>query len=262
MQKRHLDQEQYFLEQSYTAKKYIIPFIESVTPVNSSTFVLEVGTNKGGNMDEFLNAGCTITGVDINSRAINFANDKYKDATANGKAKFICEDIYNVKLSEKYDLIFLKDTLEHIPDQDNLLKHLRSFLKPDGRIFLAFPPWQMPFGGHQQISTKKLISICPYFHLLPGFLYFGIMKLFGEKKKKIEELKDIKSTRISINKFHKILKTNNYIIDKKDYYFVNPNYEVKFKMKPRKLSKLIASIPYLRNFFITTCYYLISQKNN
>jgi SAM-dependent methyltransferase len=262
MQKRHLDNEQYFLEQSYTAKKYIIPFIEPVTPINSSTFVLEVGTNKGGNMEEFINSGCTITGVDINSRAINFANDKFRDITENGKAKFICEDIYKVKLSEKYDLIFLKDTLEHIPHQDNLLKHLKSFLKPNGRIFLAFPPWQMPFGGHQQMSSKKLLNICPYVHLLPGFLYFGIMKLFGENKNIIEELKKIKETRISIQGFLKILKTQNYNIDKVDYYFINPNYEVKFKMKPRKLSKLIASIPYLRNFFITTCYYLISQKNN
>ena len=47
--------------------------------------------------------------------------------------------------------------------------------------------------------------------------------------------------------------------DKRTFYLVNPNYEAKFGLKPRTQSRLISSIPYLRNFLITTNYYLISQ---
>ncbi len=79
-----------------------------------------------------------------------------------------------------FDLIILKDVIEHIHDQDAILSRLRNFLKPGGHIFFGFPPWQMPFGGHQQVLAHRLLSRTPYFHLLPVPLYRGILKAFGE----------------------------------------------------------------------------------
>ncbi|MDP1745174.1 MAG: SAM-dependent methyltransferase, partial [Bacteroidota bacterium] len=46
----------------------------------------------------------------------------------------------------------------------------------------------------------------------------------------------------------------------KTFFFINPNYEVKFKLKPRESYGFITKIPVLRNFFTTACYYLISKK--
>ena len=40
---------------------------------------------------------------------------------------------------------------------------------------------------------------------------------------------------------------------------INPNYELKFKMKPRPLDKIL-NIPSIRDFYVTTCYYVISSK--
>jgi hypothetical protein len=44
------------------------------------------------------------------------------------------------------------------------------------------------------------------------------------------------------------------------YYFINPNYKFKFNLNPREQSKLISSIPFLRDFLTTTVYYLIETK--
>ena len=35
MHERHTDRERYFREQAHTTAKYVIPFIESVIPVNA-----------------------------------------------------------------------------------------------------------------------------------------------------------------------------------------------------------------------------------
>lgn len=259
MQERHQNEELYFYEQSYTAQKYIIPFIEQVKQVNSDISILEVGTNKGGNMEEFLKRGCRTVGVDINEPAIIFANNKFKDFIENNKAEFLFKDIYDFETTEKFDIIFLKDTIEHIPNQEKLLPHLKQFLKPDGIIFIQFPPWYMPFGGHQQIMKSKFSKV-PFIHLLPSSLYHWLMKTVKEDKPTIEELMYIKSVGISIDRLNRIIKKNNYKIERQDLYFINPNYEVKFKLKPRKQFKLISAIPHFRNYFITSAYYILSTK--
>ena len=56
--------------------------------------------------------------------------------------------------------------------------------------------------------------------------------------------------------------TTGYKKDKVLYYFINPNYEAKFGLKPREQVGFISSIPFVRNFLITTSYYLVSPINN
>ncbi len=41
------------------------------------------------------------------------------------------------------------------------------------------------------------------------------------------------------------------------FYFINPHYEVKFHLRPRKLYAVIGAIPYIRNFFTTSCFYFL-----
>ncbi len=57
-----------------------------------------------------------------------------------------------------------------------------------------------------------------------------------------------------------IVKKHQYKVLVKTDYFINPNYEIKFGLKPKKLL-LINKIPVFRDFF-TTCYYCIIQKNH
>ena len=125
---------------------------------------------------------------------------------------------------------------------------------------MGFPPFQNPFGGHQQICKHKVLSSTPYYHNLPIPIYRSILRLFNEPEKQIENLLEVKETGITIERFEKILKQTNYKIKKKVFYFINPNYEIKFGLKPRKQIALISSIPYLRNYLITTNYYLLALE--
>ncbi len=264
MQKRHQDRKQYFDEQAYSTQKYVIPFIEECLPIASSTRVLEIGCGEGGNLKPFLDLGCEAIGVDLNEAQINRGKSFYAGHPHEARLQLIYKDIYEVEEEElgQFDLILMRDVIEHIHNQEKFMHFVKRFLRPEGKFFLGFPPWNMPFGGHQQICKSNLLSKAPYYHLLPSFAYRKVLEAFGETQKTVDDLLEIKETGISIERFDRILKTEAYTIDKKILYFINPNYEIKFNLKPRRQIGLVSQIPYLRNFVTTCCYYLISYPTS
>ena len=262
MDERHRDREKYFKEQSYTTEKYVIPFIHESLVLSPDLNIAEIGCGEGGNLKPFLDIGCKITGIDLAENKISNAYKFFIDHPKKNNLTLIAEDIYKVNPDEllPFDLVMLRDTLEHIHDQNSFLGYLKKFIKPTGKIYIAFPPWRMPFGGHQQMCENRFLSKMPYFHILPNFLYTGILKLFGEKESKIKALLEIKETGISISGFKRILKERKYQIDKETFYLINPNYEIKFKSKPRILPEVL-NIPFIREFFTTTYYCIISSRD-
>lgn len=261
MQERHLDRKAYFNEQTITTKKYVIPYIEEARKIKKGDRVLEIGCGEGGNLPPFLDLECEVVGIDLNAFQIENAKLFIAESYANPNIHLLSSNIYDITYEDigKFDVIFLRDVIEHIPDQNKFMGHLKSFVKPEGVIFFGFPPWRMPYGGHQQICKGKIASKLPYYHLLPLFLYKTVLKLFGENKDKIEELAEIKSTGIGINKFQQIVIANDYQFIKKDLYLINPNYEVKFGLKPRLQFSVIRSLPYFRDFF-TSCMYCLIEN--
>lgn len=260
MQKRHKNKQQYFNEQAKTTEKFVVPFLSGFFKIDSNITALEIGCAEAGNLKPFVDLGCRSTGIDISCGRIELAKEFYKDHKNRANLELICEDIYNVKPSDKkYDVIIMRDVIEHIPNQEKFMGFVKEFLKKDGKFFLGFPPWQNPFGGHQQVCKSKFLSKLPYFHLLPRPIYKALLKVFGESEGTINGLLEIKETGISIERFERILKREKYTISKRTFYFINPNYETKFGLKPRKLTKIISSIPWIRNFFTTAMYYVISK---
>lgn len=261
MQKRQLDREQYFNEQAYTTNKFVIPYIDERMPITPGLSVAEIGCGDGGNLKPFLDLGCRVVGIDISDWKIVQAQKLFEHHPLKANLTLITKDIYEIKDTHhyKFDLIILRDTLEHIPNQDLFLEHLKLFLKPNGKVFIAFPPWRMPFGGHQQMCRSKFLSVLPSFHIFPNILYRSMLKVFGEPQDSINGMMEVKGTKISIQKFHHLVGKRHYKIEKQTYYLINPNYEVKFKLKPIKLP-LLLNIPFLRDFFTTTLYAIISLK--
>ena len=261
----HKDKDTYIKWQYENAKNYVIPFIERTIPVQTGIRVMEIGCAEGGVLKAFTDLGCFGFGVELQDNRLKIAERIFEEELLQGKVKLMSKNIYDMNLDsdvdEKFDLIILKDVIEHIYDQDKFLNYVRDFLKPKGHIFFGFPPWQMPFGGHQQLVNNKLLSKVPYYHMLPMFLFKGILKLAGESKKKIEGMVEIKDTGISIERFESLCAKNGYIIPSKEFYLINPIYRYKFNLTPRIQNSLVAKIPIFRNF-VTSCVYYITQRKD
>jgi len=245
MHERHTNKEKYFNEQNYTSQNYVIPFVEDIMPITKETTFLEIGCSK-------------IVGVDLSEGKIEQANILFSEHPNKDNIKFIHADIYDIDDLGQFDIIIMRDVIEHIHGQSKFMEFVKKFMKPQGKFFLGFPPWYNPFGGHQQICASKVLSKLPFFHILPANLYKQVLKMFSESDARIEALLEIKQTGITIERFEKILKETGYKKDKCFFYFINPNYEVKFNLKPRKQLKIFSSIPFFRNFIITAGYYIVS----
>ena len=260
MQNRHLDRQQYFNEQAESTEKFVLPYIrDKISSLGVGSRVLEIGCGEGGNLVPFLKLGCECYGIELSE--VNYTNALkfHQELPYRGQLHLFNNDIYKVTDSDiggKFDVVFLRDVLEHIPNQEKFLKHLKQFLQPNGVVLFAFPPWRMPFGGHQQVCKNKYLSKLPYFHILPAKLYERILKMCGENPK---EFLEIKETGISISRFKRIIGKENYEVVKNTHWFINPNYQVKFGLKPRKLPKIF-QIPFLQDFYTTAVYYLLKLK--
>lgn len=257
MQERHIDRDRYFDEQSQTTRNYYIPYIKKVIGDLPSS-VLEVGCGEGGNLLPFAEQGCEVVGVDIDALRIEQAQTFFTER--NQKGIFIASDIFRLKEWEKhFPLILVHDVIEHIEDKAGFLCGIRRYLDVGGVVFIAFPAWQMPFGGHQQIAPGKIASHLPFIHLLPRTCYKWVLKICGENDDTVKGLLSIKETKCTIEMFRRIVREAGYEIIDQQLYFINPHYEVKFGLSPRKLGKVLSSVPYLRNFFSTSCFYLLRK---
>jgi len=254
----HGDRRRYFDMQIQNTHDYVIPFIEEQYPITPNMRVLEIGCGEGGVLKAFIDKGCTGMGVELDNSRIEHGKQWLQKDIESGKIKLISKDIYDVDAENEFnggfDIIVLKDVIEHIHDQKKLINRMKFFLNSNGAIFFGFPPWQMPYGGHQQMCRGKLLSKLPYFHLLPPPLYKWILKKRGEHWQAFIEMKE---TGISIEGFQQIVKECRYKIVHKRFYLLNPIYQYKFGLKPKTQFSFISRIPIIRNFFTTCVYYLI-----
>jgi len=234
---RYIDRDRYFKELAITAIEYIIPFIGDLGKCS----VLEIGCGEGGNLKPFSDIGCKITGIDISRSKINNARKFLPEG------KFICTNIYY--WFDKYDLILIKDTIEHIHGQERFIEKVKTMLNPGGRVFFAFPPWYMPFAGHQQMC-RSVLRFMPYIHLLP--FYKSLLNLFNEDELVIDGLLEIKQTRITIKRFKQMTKDMGIV--REAYWLINPSYEVKFGLKPIRWR-----LPFFKEL-VSTYYCLLIPK--
>ncbi len=147
----HKDKETYIKYQRENALNYVIPFIERNLKLKKGMRVMEIGCAEGGVLQAFIQKGTHGTGVELMPSRYEDAKKLLAEEIANGQAEIINKDIYDVDVGkefpERFDLIVLKDVIEHIHDQDKVLKRLRDFLKKDGHIFFGFHTLANAFRG-------------------------------------------------------------------------------------------------------------------
>lgn len=259
----HQDTDRYFDMQRENAAHYVIPFIEEKRPIRATDRVLEIGCAEGGVLKAFLDRGCTGVGIELLPQRLESARQYLHKELGTGQVQLMAGDIYDVDpqhvFDDLFDIIVLKDVIEHIPDQQRLLYELQGFLNRGGVIFLGFPPWQMPFGGHQQICRHRWLSKFPYMHLLPAGWYRSLLKAAGEPDHVVKELMEIKDTGLSIGQLEEIAQRADYKLVHRQLYLINPIYQYKFNLSARTQLPFVGSLPYIRNFVTTCAYYLLAR---
>lgn len=266
MQNRHKDRKQYFVELANTAREYYMDYLSQYKKLDSNARILEIGCGEGGNLLPFSELGCYVYGLDIDPAKIEHANAYYPEYNKTGAPyKFECLNFIDAvkpdKEEDKFDIVLIHDVIEHIepPYKASFFENAKAYMKSDGIIFFAFPVWQMPYGGHQQICGSKLTQL-PFIHLLPTSLYKWLLEKKNEPEGRINELLSIVKSQMTPERFMQLSEQTGFKVKDAQFWFINPHYKQKFGLKPRKMWKWVASIPYVRNPFATSVWYLIGNR--
>lgn len=260
----HKDKERYFNMQYETSKQYILPFISQHMDLSKSLDILELGCAEAGVLKAFTDKGHNCTGIELSKDRIKLAKQFLSAELKSGLIRFSDSNLFDLSPGEDghlYDLIILKDVIEHIPNQEAFIPYLSSFLKPNGKIFFGFPPWLMPFGGHQQLCRNKWLRKSVWIHLLPKSIYGSILRRSENENAVIKELLEIHDTGITIERFNRICKKNELNIISNKHWLFNPIYKWKFGVSPKTVILPFRYLPYIRNFYTTAYYALVEKKN-
>ena len=104
--------------------------------------VLEVGCGSGGILVPFTEIGAEAVGIDF--------DDTYMEAGRKRGLNLIDQSIYEFQAANKFDLIILKDVLEHLPDLNLVLQRLKSLLSETGNVYIQVPTFEgLEFLGYQ-----------------------------------------------------------------------------------------------------------------
>lgn len=98
-----------------------------------------------GTIDFYLaEKGHSVTGIDISKDAIQIANS-FKDFKKYKKVTFLEGDLEkNIKKNKKYDFAICSEIIEHVEDDDKLLKIINRSLRKDGFLYLSTPSLNAP----------------------------------------------------------------------------------------------------------------------
>ncbi len=99
--------------------------------------VLDWGGGAGYYASAFANAGCACTMIDIDAKACQYVRETFGDAV-----EVVNADPVIHRLSERYDLVFCNQVIEHCPDLVGVLDAIRRAVRPGGLAIITTPNQQ------------------------------------------------------------------------------------------------------------------------
>jgi len=162
-------------------KKRYQEIISRLKKYKKGGLLLEVGCAGGHFLELAKDFGYKVEGIEISSNIAELAKEKLG-------LNIIVGTIEDIKLpSQKYDIVYLGDVLEHIYNLDSFLKEIFRILKPFGLLYIDLPgtynytllgiityplvmlkyifKWELPFSKKYFLlkqHRKKYSDNCPY----------------------------------------------------------------------------------------------------
>lgn len=158
--------------------------------INEGMQVLDIGCGTGSVSLWVSRHAKSVVGIDISNRAIQSCKHNAK-ALGVRNARFICESIEGHREKNKYDLIIMLEVLEHLENDDKVLKQVHGMLKNGGTLLLSSPSVNAPLykigylkgfdkrvGHLRRYSTNMLVSLIQStgFNVQQTMLYEGILR--------------------------------------------------------------------------------------
>ncbi len=238
------DHEKYYWGYQYRlAREVLVPQLQRDGAFWAGASVAEIGCAEGGVLMAFVQAGAAqALGTDIERHRLAQGEAIAKLCTNDLTAPLtfsshdVLFDAPKAEWLHAFDLVILRDVLEHLDDTLLALTNIQRLLKPNGYVFVEFPPYNSPFGGHQHLLRNRWGNL-PYMHLLPDAL-FQPMTASGWHPMDISEVRRLRQIRLTPRSFLRASRKAGYTIVQERYYLLRPVFKMKFGLPTIPLTPL------------------------
>lgn len=242
--------EKHFIEQKQFTETYLFPYFQKYCPGFHKFKVLEVGCAEGGFLHVLLNRGIYAVGLELAWHRIALAK------TLDPRLEIVHGDITDPKviqrLKESFDLVVMREVIEHVELREKAFENITQLLKPNGFLYVSFPPKFSPFGGHHQ-NGNSFLRYVPYLHLLPPGLLRFLEMITKESPHIIENAILNFKNGLTISQFERLCQHFGFHPIVKALYTIRPIFQIRTGLKPFRFP----SVPILREFFTLGCEYLL-----
>jgi len=229
----------------------------------SGKTVLEVGCGDGGCAVEIVRAGAEVTAVDIEERLVGIARElnQREGVEMSVHTGNVMDPACAGLERGPFDLILLRDVVEHLEDLPKALRILTEHLAPGGQMLMVFPPYYSPFGAHQQILPRRKLGPIPYnklpfIQLLPDAMFLRLVAGDTAHHREVARLRGI---RLTLKRFVDQTARCGLRISHKKLYLLRPTFKLRYGL-PVVGASLLGEVPLLRELLITGAYYLLERQ--
>jgi len=229
--KRNLSFQDYYAFQSYQAIRVVNFLMKSHLKISFKS-ALDFGCGYGAYSNGLSSYFKKVVAVDkvINKNAYTILEN----------IEIFESDLFDFRYPHKFDLVFCASVIEHINPvhHERFIKNIKRHMSEKGFLYLSFPPFLSPTGGH---------VVAP-FHYLPNTLAFRLVSFF--KGRKVTSYETMFGNwglfKLSINDIEILLQRSGFNIIK-----------IRSRYMPGWYNKLFSR----NNFFNWHCE-IIAQKNS
>jgi SAM-dependent methyltransferase len=257
----------YFGYQYGLGAEHIVPYLRGKGVSFAKKNICEIGCGEGGVLAALADQGVAYAlGIDIRQEAIDRAEIIFRTLfpfPIEGKERervswdFGIHDVTNQQTPPgwraKFDFVTLRDVMEHLDDTERSLRHVMDFLRPGGYLYIVFPPYYSPFGGHQHLLHNRWGKL-PFLQFLPDSVFQTLIK--SGREIDIEEVTRLRTIRLTIDKFRNAVKTVGLELVDEELYFLRPVFKLKFGLPTVKVNAL-RMVPGLREVAALEAGYLL-----
>lgn len=232
----------------------LIPWLERLNALPQRASVCEIGCAEGGVLDAFVQHGAGFAlGTDIMAPLLEEVSTPIAQAL-DLDVSFVHHDVIYDAIpeawQERFDVVVLRDVIEHLDDAAVALRNIARIMRPGGVILITFPPYLSAYGGHQQLLGTALGSL-PWVHLLPRSIFFWMIDQ-GDSMNK-EELRRLHRIRCSASQIlHDAKNAGLSLVDER-YFGLRPVFRWKYN-KPIPTLELtpLKNLPLVRTLGMET----------
>ncbi len=249
----------YWAFQYQLGRQVILPELRRRGAFQPGYTVAEIGSGEGGVLMAFVAEGAaSALGTDIETSRL--ALGRQIATQLNWPVNFVEHNILTDPIPEawheRYDLVLLRDTLEHLESAEIALLQIARLLRPGGYLYISFPPYYSPFGGHQHL-LRTFWGKLPYMHLLPNPLFQRLTAQGQEPGR--SEVRRLRHIRLSFRRFLWAVQVAGYRVLFQKHYLLRPAFRFRLRL-PLPVVTLTGPcrhLPELFQFMCTEASYIL-----